>query len=148
MYLPAPALQLVLLLWAILLSATSAADSPGRPPLLENLEVLIEVSADLVREARSRQAKATPFRIEVTLYKERLRALMLDNRRISDEKKRIPMGFLINMVRMSALLYSAAECKTGRYIVCPPELMRRLASQQQVLSKDIDSFKMTLDGTG
>ncbi len=145
---PAPALRLILLLWVVLLPAASAAENTGQPPLLEKLEALAGVSAGLVREARSAQAKATPFRIAVTLYKERLRTLMLDNRKISDEKNRIPQGILVNMVRMSALLYSAAECKTGRYIVCPPELMRKLTSQQQLLSKDIDTFKVTLDGAG
>ena len=73
---------------------------------------------------------------------------MLDNRKISDEKDRIPNDILVNMVRMSALLHSAAECKTGRYIVCPPELMTKLTSQQQLLLKDIGSFKAALDGTG
>ncbi|GMQ88185.1 MAG: hypothetical protein BMS9Abin08_1413 [Gammaproteobacteria bacterium] len=144
----APALRLTLFLWATLLPAASIAENTDRPPLLAKLEELTEVSAGLVREARSTQAEATPFRIAVTLYREHLRTLMLDDRKISDEKDRIPQGILVNMVRMSALLYSAAECKTGRYIVCPPELMRKLASQQQLLSKDLDSFKVALDGTG
>lgn len=101
-----------------------------------------------MQEARSAQAKATPFRIDVTLYRESLRTLMLDNRKINNEKDRIPQNILINMVRMSALLSSAAECKTGRYIVCPPELMTKLSSQQQLISKDFDSFKASLNGTG
>ena len=148
MYLPvlASTLRLTIFLWVTLLPTASFAENTDLPPLLAKLEELTEVSAGLVREARSTQAKATPFRIEVTLYRESLRTLMLDNREISAEKERIPQNILVNMVRMSALLYSAAECKTGRYIVCPPELMRKLASQQQLLSKDLGSFKVTLDG--
>ncbi len=143
----AAVLRLILFLWATSLPAVSVAENTDWPPLLAKLEELTEVSAGLVREAQSAQAEATPFRIEVTLYREHLRTLMLDNRKISAEKERIPQNILVNMVRMSALLHSAAECKTGRYIVCPPELMRKLASQQQLLSKDLDSFKVTLDGT-
>jgi hypothetical protein len=72
---------------------------------------------------------------------------MLTNREIGEEKDRIPQHILINMVRMSALLSSAAECKTGRYIVCPPELMTKLKTQQQLLSEDLDSFKVIPEGT-
>lgn len=32
---------------------------------------------------------------------------------------------------MSALIHSASESKTGRYIVCPIELMTSLTSQQK-----------------
>lgn len=141
-------LRLILFLWVTLLPSMSVAENTDQPPLLAELEELTEISAGLVREARSAQAKATPFRIEVTLYRESLRTLMLDNRKISDEKYRIPQNILINMVRMSALLHSAAECKTGRYIVCPPELMTKLTSQQQLLSEEVDSFKAALSGTG
>jgi hypothetical protein len=35
------------------------------------------------------------------------------------------------MVRMAALLNAAAECKTGRYITCPAELMQQLTTQQR-----------------
>ncbi|MDH3980751.1 MAG: hypothetical protein OEU91_09615 [Gammaproteobacteria bacterium] len=133
--------QLVLFLLAILLSATAVAENASRPVLLAKLEELNGDSARLVGEARSAQAKATPFRIDVTLYRESLRTLMLSNREIGEEKDRIPQDTLINMVRMSALLNSAAECKTGRYIVCPPELMTKLTTQQQLLSEDLDHLK-------
>lgn len=126
-------------------SATEGAD-PGS--LLAKLEELNETSARLVLEARSAQAEATPFRIDVTLYREHLRSLMLANRTIGEEKERIPQDILVNMVRMSALLNSAAECKTGRYIVCPPELMSKLTSQQQLLSKDLDSLRAATGGSG
>ncbi|MDH3560238.1 MAG: hypothetical protein OEN52_04710 [Gammaproteobacteria bacterium] len=111
--------------------------------MLAKVEELNGDSARLIVAARSAQAKVTSFRINVTIYRESLRTLMLSNREIALDKNRIPQSILINMVRMSALLHSAAECKTGRYIVCPPELMSQLQSQQQLLTKDIDHFKAT-----
>lgn len=141
-------LRLILVLWATLLPAAFAAENIDQPPLLAELEALTRISAGLVQEARSAKAKATPFRIQVTLYRESLRTLMLDNRKISDEKHRIPQSILVNMVRMSALLHSAAACKTGRYIVCPVHLMLQLTSQQQLLSGDLDNLKMTVGDTG
>jgi hypothetical protein len=142
-------LRLLVLPWLVLLVATaSAADDADPGSLLAKLEELNEISARLVQEARSAQAEATPFRIDATLYREHLRSLMLANREIGEEKDRIPQGILVNMVRMSALLNSAAECKTGRYIVCPPELMSKLTSQQRLLSEELDHFKATLEGAG
>lgn len=135
-------MRLVLLFLATLLTATAAADNPTQAVLLAKAEELNGDSARLIATARSAQARATPFRIDVTIYRENLRTLMLSNREIA-EKYRIPQSILVNMVRMSALLHSAAECKTGRYIVCPPELMSKLQSQQQLLSKDLDNFKAT-----
>ena len=137
--------RLVFLL-ATLLAVTAVADNATRPVLLVTLEELNGTSARLVEAARSAQAAATPFRIDVTLYRESLRTLMLSNQEIEQEKDRIPQPILVNMVRMSALLHAAAECKTGRYIVCPPELMSQLVSQQQLLSGEFDRFKTTLDG--
>lgn len=139
--------RLIFFLCAALLSTASSAENTDQQSLLTKLDELTEVSASLVREARSAQAKSTPFRIGVTLYRESLRSLMLDNQKINDNRLRIPQNTLINMVRMSALLSSAAECKTGRYIVCPAELMIKLTSQQQLLSKDLDNFKAILNGT-
>ncbi len=142
-------LRLLVLPWLMLLVATASAAEDADPgSLLAKLEELNETSARLVLEARSAQAEATPFRIDVTLYREHLRSLMLANRKIGEEKERIPQDILVNMVRMSALLNSAAECKTGRYIVCPPELMSKLTSQQQLLSKDLDSLRAATGGSG
>jgi hypothetical protein len=142
-------LRLLVLPWLMLLVATAFAAEDADPgSLLAKLEELNETSARLVLEARSAQAEATPFRIDVTLYREHLRSLMLANRKIGEEKERIPQDILVNMVRMSALLNSAAECKTGRYIVCPPELMSKLTSQQQLLSKDLDSLRAATGGSG
>ncbi len=150
MYSPifAAAFRLSLFLLATLLSVASVAENTDQLSPLARFEELTSVSARLVREARSAQARASSFRIDVTLYRESLRTLMLDNRKINDKKDRIPQNILINMVRMSALLSSAAECKTGRYIVCPPELMTRLRTQQQLLFRNLGNFKASLNGTG
>ena len=138
---PAPTFRLSFFLLAMLLSTASVADEPQPLSQLAKLEELTQISAKLVRESKSAQANAASFRIEVTLYRESLRTLMLDNQKIAHEKERIPQNILINMVRMSALLSSASECRTGRYIVCPLELMRKLSAQQQLLFKDLERLK-------
>lgn len=102
---------------------------------------LLKASAKLVDEAHSNKAPASAFRIDVTFYRESLRELMLENRKIPDKKAHIPQNMLVDMVRMSALLHSAAECKTGRFIVCPADLMTSLQSQQQLLSQQWQSIK-------
>ena len=50
---------------------------------------------------------------------------------------------LMDLVRMAGLLQSAAECQTGRYIVCPPDLMTRLRRQQGVVEGEIASLPAT-----
>ena len=139
-------LFLSVLSWLALLVATVSVAGDHNGLLLPTLMELGEDSAGLVAKARSAQAKATQFRIDVTIYRESLRSLMLSNREIDQGKDRIPQHILVNMVRMSALLHSAAECKTGRYIVCPPELMSQLTSQQQLLSEELVNFKAILEG--
>jgi hypothetical protein len=140
------AVRLILFLCVTLLAAGSVASDANLPALLAKAEELNTISAKLVQAARSGKTDASSFRIEATLYREHLRTLMLDNRNIAEGKERIPQDILVEMVRMSALLHSAAECKTGRYIVCPPELMTQLTSQQQRVSKGFDGFKATLTG--
>ncbi len=137
----------VLFLLAVLWQPTGLAGDAPRPLLLDEAAGLNEVSDRLVKAARSAQAEASPFRIDVTLYRESLRELMLSNREIEQDEKRIPQHMLVNMVRMSALLHSAAECKTGRYIVCPPELMKQLEAQQQLLSAEFAQYRATAQGT-
>ncbi len=124
------------------LSATVfATENSDTQSLASRFEELNRTTARLVEDARSSQAKASDFRIAVTLYRESLRSLMLDDRENKNETARIPQNMLINMVRMSALLSSAAGCKTGRYIVCPIELMTQLSSQQRILAQDLESFR-------
>jgi len=121
-----------------------AADSGETPvsagQLLPEMEELNRLSEKLVQDARSGEAHAAAFRIESTLYREGLRALMLNNDRITPQEARIPQVLLLAMVRLSALLHAAAECKTGRYIVCPPELMSRLRAQQATVSGQLEKL--------
>jgi hypothetical protein len=44
---------------------------------------------------------------------------------------------------MAGLLQSAAECQTGRYIVCPPDLMVRLRRQQALVEQGLASLPVT-----
>ncbi|VAW63149.1 hypothetical protein MNBD_GAMMA08-690 [hydrothermal vent metagenome] len=92
----------------------------------------------LVKEAISSNANASRFRIDATFYRESLRTLMIDMEKTiatSPQSKKIFMEF----VRMSALIQSAAACKTGRYIVCPIELRQQLLTQQKRLHLSLQS---------
>ena len=75
------------------------------------------------------------------MYRELLRQAMLDNRgRPAD--KQLPQPLLLDMVRMSALLHSAADCKTGFVIVCPADLMQQLRSQQARVNQGLKMLQM------
>jgi hypothetical protein len=75
------------------------------------------------------------------MYRELLRQAMLDNRgRPAD--KQLPQPLLLDMVRMSALLHSAADCKTGFVIVCPADLMQQLRSQQSRVTQGLKMLQM------
>jgi len=106
----------------------------------KELQVLNQLSQQLVQQAQSKQTVALDFRVDAVHYRERLRQLMLKN---NDDppSDRIPQELLMDMVRMSALLHSAAECKTGRYIVCPVSLMDNLQTQQKKIHKNITNYK-------
>lgn len=114
------------------------ADGPGsgggQSLALDRLETLNLLSAGLVEKAGSGSSPAKDFRIEARLYRESLRQLMLENRGISPED-RIHESLFLEMVRMSALLHAAADCKTGKFITCPPDLMVQLTSQQAILDR-------------
>ena len=101
-------------------------DSQTGPAMLAELDLL---SAALIEKAANGNTPAHEFRIEARIYRELLRRLMLDNQALP-EQDRIPQHPLMERVRMSALLHSAADCKTGLVITCPPDLMRQLKSQQ------------------
>jgi len=101
----------------------AASDGWGR------LEELDQLSQALVSRAASGAAPAHEFRIEARMYRELLRSTMLENRE-QPESQLLPQQLLLDMVRMSALLHSAADCKTGFVIICPTDLMQQLKSQQ------------------
>ena len=75
------------------------------------------------------------------MYREMLRQVMLDNRDLGASEQ-LPQPLLVDMVRMSALLHSAADCKTGRVIVCPTDLMLQLRSQQARVTQGLEMLRM------
>ena len=103
-------------------------------PPKERAKALVVLAANLVEQAGSGQTQATAFRIDVAYYRETLRDLVKDNDQVPDGE-RLSKPLLLDMVRMTALLQSAAQCQTGRYIVCPPDLMTQLRRQQDVLER-------------
>ena len=106
--------------------ASAATQAPGELQRLEELNLL---STALVAKAGSGSSPAHEFRIEARMYRELLRQTMLDDRAQSTSNQ-LPQLLLLDMVRMSALLHSAADCKTGFVITCPADLMLQLKSQQ------------------
>lgn len=133
---PSTARRAVLAALACWVAAPARAQTPPRstPALagtaIDRCKRLIELSAELVETARSAQGAASSFRIDVVHYRESLRALMKDDAK-QPAAARLPKPLLMDMVRMVALLQSAAECQTGRYIVCPADLIAQLDRQQK-----------------
>jgi hypothetical protein len=116
----------------------AVADAQTGPATLAELDLL---SAALIEKAAKGNTPAHQFRIEARIYRELLRRLMLDNQALP-EQDRLPQNPLMERVRMSALLHSAADCKTGLVITCPPDLMRQLRSQQSRIDQEpkVDRF--------
>ena len=117
-------------------TATNGTSSMGPVPLaseeqqaLTRLEELDLLSQGLIRKAGAGATPANNFRVETRMYRELLRQTMLKDRQ-RPEADQLPQDLLIEMVRLSALLHAAADCKTGYVIVCPPDLMSKLRSQQ------------------
>jgi len=96
------------------------------------------LSQQLVANVKTGTAKATEFRTNVVFYRESLRRLMLANEQAGQP---IAKPLLLQMVRMAALLQSAAECQTGRYITCPVNLLHELDRQQQQIDHAFANVK-------
>lgn len=111
------------------------------PDGLQRLEELTLLSEALIAKAASGAAAAHEFRIEARMYRELLRQTMRSDRERAAEQ-RLPQQLLLDMVRMSALLHSAADCKTGFVITCPPDLMLQLKSQQSRISQGVTMTRM------
>lgn len=129
---------MLLLVFAFMPTFASTAEGvidPSLPPN-QRCQALVSLSAKLVETAQSRKGHATSFRLDVAHYREALRDLLKDNDKLPDEN-RLPRALLLDMVRMVALLQSAAQCQTGRYIVCPPDLMDHLNRQQAMVEKGL-----------
>ncbi|HUT40726.1 MAG TPA: hypothetical protein VM011_05230 [Gammaproteobacteria bacterium] len=115
--------------------------TPGELKRLEDLNLL---STALVTKAGSGSAAAHKFRLEARMYRELLRQTMLGNRE-QPANRQVPQPLLLDMVRMSALLHSAADCKTGFIISCPADLMQQLRSQQARITQGLKMARMMYD---
>ena len=107
-----------------------------RQEAFARLEELDLLSQGLVIKAGSGATPAHNFRVETRMYRELLRQTMLADRQ-HPEAEQLPQDLLLEMVRMSALLHAAADCKTGYMIVCPPDLMLQLKAQQARVSQSL-----------
>jgi hypothetical protein len=108
---------------------------------LQRLEELNLLSGALVEKAGSGSTPAHEFRIEARMYRELLRQTMLGNR-AQPAGDQLPQHLLLDMVRMSALLHSAADCKTGFVITCPADLILQLKSQQSRVTQGLKMIRM------
>lgn len=120
-------------------SSQDAADDT-----FQRLGTLNLLSEGLVAKAGSGSSPAHEFRIEARMYRELLRQIMLGDRE-RPVKEQLSQPLLLDMVRMSALLHSAADCKTGFVITCPADLMLQLKSQQAKVTQGLNMSKMTRD---
>jgi len=118
----------------VLIAPAEVAAAEG-PPSTEwpaaaqrTLQDLVSLAGSLVERAASGRAAASQYRIDSVYFRETLRDLMLASRRRSQPEQLAP-AYLSDMVRMAALLDAAAECQSGRYIVCPADLIERLRRQ-------------------
>ncbi len=123
----------------------SVRNTPIKAPGgLERLKELNLLSEALVEKAESGSTPAHEFRVEARMYRELLRQVMLSNRSQSTSDQ-LPRNLLMDMVRMSALLHAAADCKTGFVIICPADLMLQLKSQQSSVTQGLHMFQMTYE---
>jgi hypothetical protein len=140
---------------AALLLSFAAATAPGSThstveprekttAVADRLGELQQLSAALIERAASGGSPAHQFRIETRIYRELLRRMTLDDR-AQPATVRLPQTLLLDMVRMSALLHAAADCKTGLVITCPPNLMRELRSQQSRVDKEMALYRLASD---
>jgi hypothetical protein len=107
-----------------------------RQEALARLEELDLLSQGLVIKAGAGATPAHNFRVETRMYRELLRQTMLADRQ-RPKAEQLPQELFLEMVRMSALLHAAADCKTGYVIVCPPDLMLQLKAQQAKVSQSL-----------
>ena len=125
-----------ILFLALMLAAGHEHTARAEAAAAESFESLATRAADLVERAASMRADASRFRIDATLYREGLRQRLLQSGQSESAATRT---LVTAMVRMSALLHAAAECKTGRYIVCPADLMARLQTQMSEIQGLLES---------
>jgi len=128
-------------------STTEKSDSNTSPETTGGLDRLNELnllSGALVEKAGSGSTPAHEFRVEARMYRELLRHVMLGNR-TQPTRDQLPQSLLLDMVRMSALLHAAADCKTGFVIICPADLVLQLRSQQSRVTQGLQMLRMTYE---
>jgi len=125
----------------VLITTPAIADQSATPSDIPGPAQLNVMSKQLIDKVKTGKARATEFRTNVIYYRESLRSLMLANEKATSH--RIASDLLMKMVRMSALLQSAAECQTGRYISCPANLIRELDQQQKQLNHSVSGANTT-----
>lgn len=101
-----------------------------------SLGELVTLAGSLVERAASARAAALQYRIDTVYLREILREVMLANR-TRPRAEQLPAAFLSDMVRMAAVLDAAAECQSGRYIVCPADLIERLERQHARITQGL-----------
>lgn len=134
-------------LWSVLavgLLSMAAIKAAPTHPATERLDDLHQLSMTLIERAASGTSPASQFRIEARIYRELLRRVTLDDR-AQAPARRLPKTLLLDMVRMSALLHAAADCKTGFVITCPPDLMRQLRAQQARVDHEMTLYRLVPD---
>ena len=119
------------------LAQDAAVTSAGA--LLAGLQNLNSLSAGLVEQASSGRAPAQEFQLQARIYREQLRQTMLANADLAASQQ-LPQALLLDMVRMSALLHAAADCKSGLVIICPTDLLRQLRVQQAGVEASLKPF--------
>jgi len=145
----APALALTLLFALAFTPFALAQDATNQPVATspqtaspqssrEKLTALNSTSDDLVQKLKNNKVDAANFRIRVVLYRESLRDLMLADQHTAAAEQ-LPRPVLMELVRMAALLQAAANCETGRYLVCPADLMERLLLQQKTVANAVNT---------
>lgn len=113
--------------------------------LLGRLRTLHLLSAGLVEQASTGRAPANDFQLQARIYREQLRQTMLVNDKLVPSQQ-LPADLLMGMVRMSALLHAAADCKSGLVIICPPDLLRQLRAQQARVGDSLKTITPPGDG--
>lgn len=113
-----------------------APDAEWPASAARTLRELVTLAGTLVERAASASAPAMQYRIDSVYFRETLRDLVLANRQ-RGQAEQLPPAMLNDMVRMAALVAAAAECQTGRNIVCPADLILRLRSQHARVSEGL-----------
>jgi hypothetical protein len=126
-------------LWPTKQALAEQTPPAGPAELVARLRTLHLLSAGLIEQASTGLAPANDFQLQARIYREQLRQTMLANEDLA-APQRLPQDLLLGMVRMSALLHAAADCKSGLVIICPPDLLRQLRAQHASVGETLQPF--------